>query len=1053
MEDSRRPFTPLIQPETPTPEHSQSPRGRTSKISKAGTESSVSPNRKGNAKDGGRDAKKDASNKPAKKMSLGKDSLDDTLKSNKSLTSGPTASRKSKEPKEGKSSMGDEDNKRDFMDATSKLNYHLDGERNLDDNFINMAIQPLRSDSPNQLRAESSLSLNAPSTITETGYVPFSVEPVFGKIEPGKTQTFKVKFSPLNVNEYQARLICQIPNTEDGKVGPIIPVKGRGLLPYCHFELEESDYISSGRRNPELPGPSGAASGLGLDPMTKVIEFNCIGLQNKLVKKFEIINPTNTGYEFEWMREDQNDGKRHDQFTCSNLRGFLPSGRKHEIEFEFEPSEMGIQETFWKFFIQKYDLSIPFLLVGNATEPKVIFDKSHIMFKPLLVGRTGVETVYIINQESKQLSFDFDQTSCYTEARSEVVLINPSSGFLEPNSKTPIVLSFQPKEQRKSTFNLKCNISNTNKPLSINVKGEGFSIQTSLFCEDTNTGNKIEFSDTSINEIHMGEVEKNEICFRNLYVSNNCKHTVNFEWFLTSQFIDSLDCFSIEPLASQIEPGDKKHCILKYTAKHEKSTIANLILKIDNGSVYHIHLDGIAVRPDLQFSFNEFDFGPCFVYKAGMKLNTASLVMTNKGTKDLNVSCLSELNSSVFQFDFKQLILMPGKSVSNLITFIPRECRMYNEKLVFELNGLTRREVNLKGQGAQMRVELFEPKQKIFDLSTLQIGKVSKKVLKLINRGVSCVDFNLLFEPKNEILNHDKSIVQINPAQNINLKPNQTLDLQIKFAPKTRIQKFNEELVIEYNGISTPLCSLQGACHGYNIWLESSTIPFGAIAQKCSTVKRVVMHNDGDIGASFKWDIDRMKPEFSIYPAIGYISPGMEVSFDITFNPVELVTDLRKDSVKCYIEGMQPLSLTLTGSCVQIIPQKEVHHFETNVRQKETKQIPISNRTNATWDLKPIIEGEFFSGLESFIVEPQTSASYDVTYFPMSMTTADKKHTGSVFFPLPDGTGLLYNLTGSANPPKPLGRIQREVPCKTQFVEILSVENWLKKAQRFKVYI
>lgn len=94
----------------------------------------------------------------------------------------------------------------------------------------------------------------------------------------------KVKFSPLNVNEYQARIFCAIENTEDSKNGPIIAVKGRSLLPYCHFELEESDYLTSGRRNPELPGPLGAASGLGLEPTTKVIEFKCVGLGDKEVK-------------------------------------------------------------------------------------------------------------------------------------------------------------------------------------------------------------------------------------------------------------------------------------------------------------------------------------------------------------------------------------------------------------------------------------------------------------------------------------------------------------------------------------------------------------------------------------------------------------------------------------------------------------------------------------------------------------------------------------------------------------------------------------------------
>ena len=118
------------------------------------------------------------------------------------------------------------------------------------------------------------------------------------------------------------------------------------------------------------------------------------------MRKFEIINPTNVDYEFEWVREEQNDGKRHDQFTCLHPKGRILSGRKYDLGFVFEPDEIGIKETFWRFRIPKYDLSVPFLLVGNATEPKVIFDRAHVSFKPLLVGRTAYETVYLINQES-----------------------------------------------------------------------------------------------------------------------------------------------------------------------------------------------------------------------------------------------------------------------------------------------------------------------------------------------------------------------------------------------------------------------------------------------------------------------------------------------------------------------------------------------------------------------------------------------------------------------------------------------------------------------------
>ena len=190
----------------------------------------------------------------------------------------------------------------------------------------------------------------------------------------------------------------------------------------------------------------------------------------------------------------------------------------------------------------------------------------------------------------------------------------------------------------------------------------------------------------------------------------------------------------------------------------------------------------------------------------------------------------------------------------------------------------------------------------MFDVGTLEIGKASRKELKIINRSIAPVDFNLLFEPKSEHL-RAKGILKIEPCQNLSLKPNQSIDLHIKFSPKCRIPKFHEELFIDCSGLNLPLSTLTGACHGHNIWLDFGTISFGAIAQKCSATKRVIMHNDGDIGASFRWEQERMRPEFSIYPVVGYISPGMEVNFDIRFSPAELAADLRKESIKCFVEG------------------------------------------------------------------------------------------------------------------------------------------------------
>lgn len=51
-------------------------------------------------------------------------------------------------------------------------------------------------------------------------------------------------------------------------------------------------------------------------------------------------------------------------------------------------------------------------------------------------------------------------------------------------------------------------------------------------------------------------------------------------------------------------------------------------------------------------------------------------------------------------------------------------------------------------------------------------------------------------------------------------------------------------------------------------------------------------------------------------------------------------------------------------------------------------------------------------------IGPTQARHYELIYHPLTMTTDMQKHQGSIFFPLPDGTGLLYNLQGTAEPPK-----------------------------------
>lgn len=59
-------------------------------------------------------------------------------------------------------------------------------------------------------------------------------------------------------------------------------------------------------------------------------------------------------------------------------------------------------------------------------------------------------------------------------------------------------------------------------------------------------------------------------------------------------------------------------------------------------------------------------------------------------------------------------------------------------------------------------------------------------------------------------------------------------------------------------------------------------------------------------------------------------------------------------------------------------------------------------------------------------------------------------HKGGLFFPLPNGTALLYRLIGTATAPGPEQELQETVTAKKAKSIIIPVQNWSKQPQRFR---
>ena len=184
--------------------------------------------------------------------------------------------------------------------------------------------------------------------------VPFSIMPETGFIEAGQEKVFKVLFAPEEVDDFQADISCDIPFLTQGTEPPVIHVSGFSKRPLIHFNVNSSDYISAGRRHPDYT--------YELPENVKVIELFSSGIGKKIVKKFEVINPTSHPYEVKWEKHPEH---RNDAINCETPRALISSGSKYVMQFSYKPKSIKTIETLYTFSIPEHSLSVPFLIVGK----------------------------------------------------------------------------------------------------------------------------------------------------------------------------------------------------------------------------------------------------------------------------------------------------------------------------------------------------------------------------------------------------------------------------------------------------------------------------------------------------------------------------------------------------------------------------------------------------------------------------------------------------------------------------------------------------------------
>ena len=929
---------------------------------------------------------------------------------------------------------------------------------------------------------------------------PFAVEPASGVLAPGQVLPCHVSFAPLEVDDYVYTATLQSPALSGGAPAsahvtfrppaagdaggapasgatpaPTLRLSGRAQRPIVHMDLPECDYLQ--RRPPSLPGPSGELG--ALDSTIKVLEFRSLGTQVRNTLRFDMINPTAQPYDFTWecLRVPAGEGVDTSVLSrgtacihCASTSGAILPGHKTEVVFEYTPMETARAESFYRLSIPAHGLTQLVLVTGTVVEPKVTLDHSVLNFKQLLVGATSRERVVLENHEHLPFAFEFDLAGLggalprrgrQGGAAAQPLKLHPASGVVPAKGRVEVEVEFSPSEEKEYNFNLPCRIKKKPQVLSLNVKGEGYAIHDVLLLEEDGEGAQArQLSVEAVTPATFGRVPVHEHAVKRLALANSGKVNFDFAWSITGSpsrvpranalyvakgrapapgalAAAALKAVRVHPEKGRVTRGSRINCQVEFSPDSELC-LDGLVLRcvVAGTKVYNVALGGEGVRPALDFSWLEHDFGACFLPTsagAAPVPTTATLTISNlERTEDVSVECLHDPHAGQVSVGFDAAVLAPGQRVQVPISFAPREAGQFADAIPFEVNGLHTVKVALRGAGVPLVLDLANPADKLVHLGALRVGQSTTRTVRVVNRSARPTTFALVHSATAEraadeyahalaaahgereparaamaraelaaVEAQRRSLqalgdvgVSVSPRQ-ISLGAREVGEVTIRFAPSARNPPFEEALgvvLVGDDGSSAPsirnLLSIAGSCQGMQVQLSTERLAFGGVCEGSRLTRRVQLLNTGDIGAHWRWDEAALGHDFSLAPAQGFVPAQSDVLVDVTFHPTRVGDNIARHGLRCDVEGAPPLHLDLVGECVpRPTEASQTVSFSTAVRTSEVRAVTLPrNDSDKPLTLTPVLDNDYWSGPVTVEVPPRGTAEYPLTYHPLTMT-------------------------------------------------------------------
>lgn len=639
--------------------------------------------------------------------------------------------------------------------------------------------------------------------------------------------------------------------------------------------------------------------------------------------------------------------------------------------------------------------------------------------------------------------------------------------MVAPHSKAAIELLFKPQEEVQYNFNVSCEIKRKPNKLSLNIKGEGYAVHPLVQLEqadDVTGGTKLVQlrPHPAVNYADFGSVQVLDSMTTKITATNNGKYNFDYVWDLDR--MDAEVSLSGGKMGGTLHKAEACKYDIVWSPKREGGLDSRMSFAVAGKYVYNIIHRGTAMKPALRFSFMQYDFGPCFVTQPGgapVVEETSLMLINHDPNSNISVECNFQ-KTRTLSAECQPTVLEPGQAMDVPIRFAPRDVKDYAFVIPFVVNGTTKVPVTINGCGINARVELANQSQRRINFGTVEVGSDHSKAIALVNRSKKAITIQLEQDSSKYgggALS-DKA-VEYTPQTPVVLQPRETVNLSIGFSPNTRVSQFQEDLMINYAGLTRKLLSIAGKAQGVQVALDTDSMPFGTVVEKSQKTKKISLENSGDLPVTYQWIESSFGPHFTISPLVGKLGPGDNCTFQVVFNPKAIDDDIRQENILCAIPGQNPLTVTCSGACIEQ-PSDSIQTltFSAAVRTEQVQNVKINNPTDKDWFITPAMRGEHWIRPGELKIPAKGGADLPLTFFPLAMTDVAEAaegeepeevvpHAGQLFLALPDGTAQLYNLSGTASAPQCSGQLTVETPAKKPARVSIKLANWLGETQKF----